>query len=58
MRFAYPGYVVFDERYYQWARIRNVARGEFALYGYATEDGIGRFSKPGRNYRLNLIWTF
>ncbi len=51
-------YNLFDERYYQWARIRNVARGEFALYGYATEDGIGRFSEPGRNYRLNLTWTF
>ncbi|MGB3393181.1 MAG: TonB-dependent hemoglobin/transferrin/lactoferrin family receptor [Stenotrophomonas sp.] len=51
-------YNLFDERYYQWARIRDVSRGDFYLYGYATEDGIGRYSEPGRNYRVNLTWTF
>ncbi|WP_282277612.1 TonB-dependent hemoglobin/transferrin/lactoferrin family receptor [Stenotrophomonas sp. PS02297] len=51
-------YNLFDERYYQWARIRNVTRGDFYLYGYATEEGIGRYSEPGRNYRVNLTWTF
>ncbi|HBK45730.1 MAG TPA: TonB-dependent hemoglobin/transferrin/lactoferrin family receptor [Xanthomonadaceae bacterium] len=51
-------YNLFDERYYQWARIRNVTRGDFYLYGYATDDGIGRYSEPGRNYRVTLYWTF
>ena len=51
-------YNLFDQRYYQWARIRDVSRGDFYLYGYATEDGIGRYSEPGRNYRVNVTWTF
>ncbi|GHH60368.1 TonB-dependent hemoglobin/transferrin/lactoferrin family receptor [[Pseudomonas] boreopolis] len=51
-------YNLFDERYYQWARIRNVVRGDFYLYGYATDYGIGRYSEPGRNYRVTLYWTF
>jgi len=51
-------YNLFDERYYQWARIRNVSRGDFYLYGYATEDGIGRYSEPGRNYRVTVSFSF
>ncbi|MEH6413525.1 TonB-dependent hemoglobin/transferrin/lactoferrin family receptor [Pseudomonas sp. CGJS7] len=51
-------YNLFDERYYQWARIRNVSRGDFYLYGYATEEGIGRYSEPGRNVRVSLSWSF
>jgi len=51
-------YNLFNERYYQWARIRNVTLGDLPLYGYATDEGIGRFSEPGRNYRVNLTWTF
>lgn len=51
-------YNLFDERYYQWARIRNVSRGDFYLYGYATEYGIGRYSEQGRNVRVSLNWSF
>ena len=51
-------YNLFDKRYYQWARIRNVTRGDFYLYGYATDDGIGRYSEPGRNYRVTLSYSF
>lgn len=51
-------YNLTDERYYQWARIRNVSRGDFYLYGYATDDGIGRYSEPGRNYRVSVSWSF
>lgn len=51
-------YNLFDEEYYQWARIRNVTRGDFYLYGYATDTGIGRYSEPGRNFRVSLTWTF
>lgn len=51
-------YNLFDERYYQWARIRNVTRGDFYLYGYATDDGIGRYSEPGRNVRATLYVNF
>jgi hemoglobin/transferrin/lactoferrin receptor protein len=51
-------YNVFDTRYSQWARIRNVTRGDFYLYGYATDEGIGRYSEPGRNLRLTAYVTF
>lgn len=51
-------YNLFDERYYQWARIRNVTRGDFYLYGYATDEGIGRYSEPGRNYRVTVSFNF
>lgn len=51
-------YNLFDEKYYQWARIRNVTRGDFYLYGYATEEGIGRYSEPGRNVRVSLALSF
>jgi hemoglobin/transferrin/lactoferrin receptor protein len=51
-------YNLFDERYYQWARIRNVSRGDFYLYGYATDDGIGRYSEPGRNARVSVSVSF
>lgn len=51
-------YNLFDEEYYQWARIRNVTRGDFYLYGYATDEGIGRYSEPGRNVRVSLALDF
>lgn len=51
-------YNLFDEEYYQWARIRNVTRGDFYLYGYATDEGIGRYSEPGRNYRVSMSFSF
>lgn len=51
-------YNAFDKKYYQWARIRNVTRGDFYLYGYATDYGIGRYSEPGRNWRVSLNWSF
>lgn len=51
-------YNLFDEEYYQWARIRNVTRGDFYLYGYATDEGIGRYSEPGRNYRITVSVSF
>ncbi|WP_340647894.1 TonB-dependent hemoglobin/transferrin/lactoferrin family receptor [Pseudoxanthomonas winnipegensis] len=51
-------YNLFDARYYQWARIRNVTRGDFPLYGYATDAGIGRYSEPGRNVRFTVYVDF
>ncbi len=51
-------YNLTDEEYYPWARIRNVTRGDFYLYGYATDEGIGRYSEPGRNYRVSVSFDF
>src|SRR3546814_4944458 len=58
MRINAGVYNLFDEEYYQWARIRNVTRGDFYLYGYATDEGIGRYSEPGRNYRITVSVAF
>jgi hemoglobin/transferrin/lactoferrin receptor protein len=51
-------YNVLDERYYQWPRVRFVSEGTTTLYGYVTGEGIGRYSEPGRNFRLSLSWQF
>lgn len=51
-------YNLLDERYYLWPRIRLVQNGSSPLFGYVSDDGIGRFSEPGRNYRVNLSYRF
>jgi hemoglobin/transferrin/lactoferrin receptor protein len=51
-------YNVFDEKYYLWPRVRFVNEGTTTLYGYVTADGIGRYSEPGRNFRVSLSWQF
>lgn len=51
-------YNVFDEKYYLWPRVRFVNEGTTTLYGYVTGDGIGRYSEPGRNFRVSLSWQF
>jgi hemoglobin/transferrin/lactoferrin receptor protein len=51
-------YNVFDEKYYLWPRVHFVNEGTTTLYGYVTGDGIGRYSEPGRNFRVSLSWQF
>lgn len=51
-------YNLFDEKYYLWPRVRFVNEGTTTLYGYVTADGIGRYSEPGRNFRVSLAWQF
>ncbi|GFE86823.1 TonB-dependent hemoglobin/transferrin/lactoferrin family receptor [Steroidobacter agaridevorans] len=51
-------YNVFDAKYYLWPRVRFVNEGTNTLYGYVTGDGIGRYSEPGRNFRVSLSWQF
>lgn len=51
-------YNVFDEKYYLWPRVRFVREGTTTLYGFVTGDGIGRYSEPGRNFRVSLSWQF
>lgn len=51
-------YNVFDEKYYLWPRVRFVNEGTTTLYGYVQGDGIGRYSEPGRNFRVSLSWQF
>lgn len=49
---------VFDEQYYLWPRVRFVNEGTTTLYGYVSGEGIGRYSEPGRNFRVSLAWQF
>jgi hemoglobin/transferrin/lactoferrin receptor protein len=49
---------VFDEQYYLWPRVRFINEGTITLYGYASGDGIGRYSEPGRNFRVSMAWQF
>ena len=35
-----------------------VNEGTNTLYGYVTGEGIGRYSEPGRNFRVTLAYTF
>ncbi|MDY6948649.1 MAG: TonB-dependent hemoglobin/transferrin/lactoferrin family receptor [Pseudomonadota bacterium] len=51
-------YNVLDEKYYLWPRVRFVNEGTTTLYGYVSGDGIGRYSEPGRNFRVSLSWQF
>lgn len=51
-------YNVFDEQYYKWPRVRFVNEGTTTLYGYVSGNGIGRYSEPGRNFRVSLAWQF
>lgn len=51
-------YNLFDREYATWPRIRMVGRGDFALYGYATDAGFGRLTEPGRNFRLSVAYDF
>lgn len=51
-------YNVADEKYYLWPRVRFVNEGTTTSYGYVTGDGIGRYSEPGRNFRVSLAWQF
>lgn len=51
-------YNLFDEKYYLWPRVQFVNEGTTTLYGYVTGDGIGRYSEPGRNFRVSLSWQF
>lgn len=53
-------YNLFDEEYIRWQRIRFVNQGSAAggARGGVSEDGIHRYTEPGRNYRLTLAYTF
>ena len=37
---------------------RQVNEGTNTLDGYVTGEGIGRYSEPGRNFRVTLAYTF
>lgn len=51
-------YNLFDKEYYLWSRIRTVGAGTAVFQGNTSEEGIGRYSEPGRNFRVTLAYTF
>lgn len=51
-------YNLTNETYYLWQRVRNVNKGSNTLYGYVNDEGIGRYSEPGRNARITVAYSF
>lgn len=51
-------YNLFDKEYYLWSRIRSLSEGTSVFSGNVSGEGIGRYSEPGRNFRLTLAYTF
>jgi hemoglobin/transferrin/lactoferrin receptor protein len=38
--------------------VRVINKGTNTLYGYVNDDGIGRYSEPGRNARVTVAYSF
>lgn len=53
-------YNLFDEEYIRWQRIRFVNQGSAAggARGGVSEDGIHRYTEPGRNFRVTMAYSF
>jgi hemoglobin/transferrin/lactoferrin receptor protein len=53
-------YNLFDEEYIRWQRIRFVNQGSAAggARGGVSEDGIHRYTEPGRNFRVSVAYAF
>jgi len=51
-------YNLTNEKYYLWQRVRNINKGSNTLYGYVNDEGIGRYSEPGRNARITVAYSF
>lgn len=51
-------YNLTDREYYLWQRVRGIYEGTNTLYGYVNEQGIGRYSEPGRNTRVTVAYRF
>jgi len=51
-------YNLTDREYYLWQRVRVINKGTNTLYGYVNDDGIGRYSEPGRNARVTVAYSF
>jgi hemoglobin/transferrin/lactoferrin receptor protein len=51
-------YNLTDREYYLWQRVRVINRGTNTLYGYVNDEGIGRYSEPGRNARVTVAYAW
>lgn len=51
-------YNLTDREYYLWQRVRTINKGTNTLYGYVNDEGIGRYSEPGRNARMTVAYSW
>lgn len=51
-------YNLTNQEYYLWQRVRVINKGTNTLYGYVNDEGIGRYSEPGRNARVTVAYHF
>lgn len=51
-------YNLTNREYYLWQRVRGVYQGSNTLYGYVNDEGIGRYSEPGRNVRATIAYSW
>lgn len=51
-------YNLTNREYYLWQRVRGVYKGSNTLYGYVNDEGIGRYSEPGRNARVTVAFAW
>ena len=51
-------YNLTNREYYLWQRVRGVYQGSNTLYGYVNDEGIGRYSEPGRNARVTVGYSW
>lgn len=60
LKFNAGVYNLFDEEYIRWQRIRFVNQGSAAggARGGVSEDGIHRYTEPGRNFKVSVSYAF
>jgi len=51
-------YNAFDEKYSHWQSVRHVREGSGGFFGGVSGNGIDRFSQPGREFVVNLNYSF
>lgn len=51
-------YNLFDRRYTVWPRLANVVLANSPLHGGVDEEGLGRYTAPGRNFRATVSYSF
>ncbi|GAA0812509.1 TonB-dependent hemoglobin/transferrin/lactoferrin family receptor [Colwellia asteriadis] len=47
-----------DENYYSWQKVRRVSNGSGGFRGGVSDNGINRYSEPGRSISANISYQF
>ena len=51
-------YNLTDEVYFRWEVLNSVRPGTGGFFGGVADDGISRYSEPGRTFSINLNYSF